>query len=160
VNESIEPTVVELPSSSGVSGEEFGQLLRDTHRALSKELANRIADFGITLGQWYFLRVLWEGDGLSQRELSSKVGLVEPTTAAAVSRLEKSGLVERRVESQDRRRRLVYLTRDGLALKDKLLPIAQEVNRTAANGFDGSLLERTRRLLKHLKSNLDSDLNV
>jgi hypothetical protein len=43
-----------------------GYLVRDAHRAFQRLLERRIAVYGVTRGQWYFLRVLWTADGLSQ----------------------------------------------------------------------------------------------
>src|SRR5262245_43196205 len=78
--------------------ESAGYLVRDAHRAFQKLLEKRIAASGIARGQWYFLRVLWIEDGLSQRELSTRVGMMEPTTVIALRRMEKAGL-RRRVGS-------------------------------------------------------------
>ena len=51
-------------------GGSLGYLVRDANRAFQRLLERRISPHGVTRGQWYFLRVLWEEDGLSQRELS------------------------------------------------------------------------------------------
>ena len=64
--------------------ESSGYLVRDAHRAFQRLLEKRIAEYAVTRGQWYFLRVLWSEDGLSQRELSARVGTMEPTTAVAL----------------------------------------------------------------------------
>jgi hypothetical protein len=49
--------------------ESAGYLVRDAHRAFQHMLEKRVAPYGVTRGQWYFLRVLWTKDGVSQREL-------------------------------------------------------------------------------------------
>src|SRR3984885_9630384 len=72
-----------------------GYLVRDAHRAFQRLLERRIGPFGVSRGQWYFLRVLWITDGLSQRELSARVGMMEPTTVIALRSMEKSGLIRR-----------------------------------------------------------------
>jgi len=54
------------PAGYGNGGLGIAQLLRDTQRALSRLLASRIADYGVSIGQWYFLRALWDEDGLTQ----------------------------------------------------------------------------------------------
>src|SRR6266511_889072 len=64
--------------------ESSGYLVRDAHRAFQRLLERRIAAYGVTRGQWYFLRVLWNEDGLTQRELSARVGMMEPTTVIAL----------------------------------------------------------------------------
>lgn len=56
----------------------LGYLVRDTHRAFIRALHARIIGHGITKGQWFFLRALWEEEGLTQRELSQRVGMMEP----------------------------------------------------------------------------------
>ena len=61
----------------------IGFLVRDTHRAFSRVLGAAIADAGVTIGMWFFLRALWEEDGLTQRELSRRIGMTEPTTVSA-----------------------------------------------------------------------------
>ena len=58
-------------------GGSLGYLVRDANRAFQRLLERRISPHGVTRGQWYFLRVLWEEDGLSQRELSARVGMME-----------------------------------------------------------------------------------
>ena len=55
-----------------------GFLLWDANRAMCREFAERMAPHGVTLGLWPYLRALWEGDGLTQRELSERAGLQEP----------------------------------------------------------------------------------
>lgn len=132
----------------------LGFLVRDAHRAFSKQLGARIADDGVTIGMWYFLRVLWEEDGLSQRELSRRIGMMEPTTVSAIDTMEKRGFVTRRVDQRDKRRRLVQLTPKGRKLKQKLLPLAYDVNLVAAEGFGPEEIEVLQGLLSRLKQNM------
>src|ERR1051325_6588134 len=99
-----------------------GYLIRDAHRAFQHELEKRIARYGVTRGQWYFLRVLWVEDGLTQRELSERVGMMEPTTVMALRGMEKAGLVVRERSRRDRRKALVWLTPKAKRLRSRLLP--------------------------------------
>jgi DNA-binding MarR family transcriptional regulator len=108
--------------------ESAGHLVRDIHRMQSRLLQRRIAKYGVKFGSWYYLRVLWSEDGLSQHELSDRVQFNDATTRAAVDRMENEGLVERRSHPEDRRKSCIYLTKRGRELKAKLLPIAVELN--------------------------------
>src|SRR5437867_6017441 len=114
--------------------ESAGYLVRDAHRAFQKLLEKRIAAYGISRGQWYFLRVLWEEDGLSQRELSARVGMMEPTTVIALRGMEKAGLIRRVRGVDDKRVTRVHLTPKARRLRDRLLQISQGVNDQAAEG--------------------------
>src|SRR5215470_14389547 len=100
--------------------ESAGYLVRDAHRAFQRLLEKRIMGHGITRGQWYFLRVLWSEDGLSQRELSSRVGMMEPTTVIALRSMERAGLIRRSRSVEDRRVTRVRLTAKAKRLRNEL----------------------------------------
>src|SRR5688572_18209576 len=108
--------------------ESDGYLVRDAHRAFQRLLERRIAPHGVTRGQWYFLRVLWTQDGLSQRELSARVGMMEPTTVIALRSMQKAGLIRRVRGIDDRRVTRVHLTAKARRLRERLLRISQGVN--------------------------------
>jgi DNA-binding MarR family transcriptional regulator len=115
--------------------ESVGYQIRATHRLLQRFLQVKIEPHGITLGMWYFLRALWHEDGLTQRELSNRVGTMEPTTLSAILIMEKRGLVRRVRNADDRRKWHIHLTPKGRALKAKLLPLAREVVDTAVQNL-------------------------
>ena len=135
----------------------IGYLLRDTYRAFSKVLQTRISAHGVTIGQWYFLRVLWEEDGLTQRELSQRVGMMEPTTVTALNGMEKRGYVKRVRNATDRRKVNIFLTEKGRALRSRLLPHAADVNRIASKNVTLQDIERIRTVLNTMKENLDRE---
>ncbi len=132
-----------------------GYLVRDAHRAFQKVLERRIARFGVTRGQWYFLRVLWQQDGISQRELSARVGMMEPTTVIALRGMEKAGLISRARVKEDRRTARVFLTPRGRRLKAQLLPVAREITRRAERGLAAAELADFRRTIARMTANLD-----
>ena len=135
--------------------ESAGYLVRDAHRAFQKLLEKRIADYGITRGQWYFLRVLWIEDGLSQRELSSRVGMMEPTTVIALRGMEKSGLIRRRRSTDDKRRSHVWLTAKAQRMRRGLLALARGITEEAEAGISRGDLLRFRRVIARMTANLD-----
>src|SRR5262245_12085990 len=74
--------------------ESMGYLVRRTFRAFTRTLELRLAEYEISISMWFFLRLLWEQDGLTQREISEELGLTPPTTVSAIDALEKRGYVE------------------------------------------------------------------
>lgn len=136
-------------------GGSIGYLIRDANRAFQRLLERRIAPHGVTRGQWYFLRVLWEEDGLSQRELSVRVGMMEPTTVIALRGLEKTGLVRRVRAADDRRVTRVHLTTKARRLRERLLQISQGVNDQGTEGIDRGELALFRRTVARMTQNLD-----
>lgn len=133
----------------------LGYLLRDTYRAFTKILQARISAHGVTIGQWYFLRALWDEDGLTQRELSQRVGMMEPTTVTALNGMERKGYVKRVRNTEDKRKVNIYLTDKGRALRNVLLPHAVDVNIRAVAGVPAEDVEAVRRTLNAMKRNLE-----
>jgi DNA-binding MarR family transcriptional regulator len=117
-----------------VPDDRFAHLVKDTTRALVRALQRRLAPFDVPFGHWAFLRILWESDGLTQRELSREAGVMEPTTFGALKAMEMRGYIARRQLAGNRRKIHIFLTRKGRALKNKLVPLAEEVNRIAVRG--------------------------
>ena len=83
----------------------IGYLSRINFRAFSAELEKLISKYGVTTGQWRFLRVLWEEDDITQRELSDRVGIKEATTVRALNGLADAGLVVRSRSTSDKRKK-------------------------------------------------------
>jgi DNA-binding MarR family transcriptional regulator len=136
-------------------GGSLGYLVRDANRAFQRLLERRIAPHGVTRGQWYFLRVLWEEEELSQRELSARVGMMEPTTVIALRGMEKAGLVRRTRSANDKRITRVHLTPKARRLRDRLLQLSQGVNDQGAEGIDAAELAQFRRVVARMTENLD-----
>jgi len=132
-----------------------GYLVRDAHRAFQRLLERRIAPYGVSRGQWYFLRVLWNADGLSQRELSARVGMMEPTTVIALRSMEGSGLIRRVRGDDDRRKVRVFLTAKAKRLRNELLGVARGITAEAEQGIGARELASFRRVVTRMTANLD-----
>jgi DNA-binding MarR family transcriptional regulator len=135
--------------------ESSGFLVRDANRAFQRLLEKRIAPYGVARGQWYFLRVLWNEDGLSQRELSARVGTMEPTTVIALRTMEKSGLIRRVRSTDDRRRSHVWLTPKAQRLRTELLTLARSITDAAEAGVTPDELAMFRTVIARMTANLD-----
>jgi len=134
-----------------------GYLVRQTHKAFVKSLERRLRDHDISISSWFFLRILWEQDGLTQKELGDQLNLTQPTTVSAMDTLERSGLIVRKQDERDRRKRNVKLTRKGRSLKEKLLPFADEVNSVACKDLTKSEHEKLFTILGKIQKSLEQD---
>jgi MarR family transcriptional regulator, organic hydroperoxide resistance regulator len=128
--------------------------VREAARALTRDLTARLATQGVSFGHWTFLRILWQNDGLTQRALSERAGVMEPTTAAALKAMEGLGYVERRQLPENRKNVYVHLTPKGRALRAKLEPLAVAVNKLAVRNLDAGDVAACRRTLLAMLGNL------
>ena len=140
-----------------VPNDRFAHLVKDATRSFQRSLQMRLARHDVPFGHWTFLRALWERDGLTQKQLSDEVGVMEPTTLMAVRAMEARGWVERRQRAENRKNVHVYLTDAGRALKDVLVPLAEEVNASGAKGLTADEIAVARRVLLTMITNLAED---
>jgi DNA-binding MarR family transcriptional regulator len=140
-----------------VPDDRLAHLVKDATRALVRALQMRLAAHRVSFGHWTFLRILWEGDGLTQRELSEEAGVQQPTTFAALKAMQRLGYVTRRQRGDDRKKVYVFLTPKGRALKRALVPLAEEVNAVAARRIRPADIATVRTVLLTLIENLARD---
>lgn len=142
---------------SAVPNDRMAHLIKDATRVLLRSLQVRLARHEVQVGHWTFLRVLWEHDGLTQRELSVEAGVMEPTTLIALRSMEAFGYVTREHRPGNRKNLHVFLTQKGKDLKQALVPLAQEVNAVALNNISDADIAATRRTLVAMIGNLSQD---
>src|ERR1700694_3970178 len=140
-----------------VPNDRMAHLVKDATRALVRSLQTRLAKHEVSFGHWTFLRILWEQDGLTQRELSREAGVMEPTTFTALKAMESRGYIVRRQLAGNRRKVHIFLTASGRALKRTLVPLAETVNRVAVRGVTSADIAATRRTLMTMLVNLARD---
>ncbi|HUQ75757.1 MAG TPA: MarR family transcriptional regulator [Burkholderiales bacterium] len=141
-------------AEGSVVTDRLAHLTKEAWRAFVRELQGRLAEHDVSFGHWTFLRILWERDGLTQRELSDEAGVAEPSTNAAIKSMEELGYVTRKRLPDNRKNIYVRLTPKGRALRVKLVPIAQAVNRDAVRGVPARDVEAARRVLTTVTENL------
>lgn len=140
-----------------VPQDRLAHLIKDAMRGVSRALQMRLMEHDVSFGHWTFLRILWESDGLTQRQLSEEAGLMEPTTHSALRAMEELGYIVRKKLPNNRKNMHVYLTPKGHSLKEKLVPVAEEVNRIAVRGVTERDIMAARRTLLAIIENLAMD---
>ncbi|NVO58009.1 winged helix-turn-helix transcriptional regulator [Rhodobacteraceae bacterium B1Z28] len=115
-----------------------GYLVNHMARLFAKELQHCIAPLGIVVGQFPILLELWLKDGVSQKDLLSKIDVEQATLANTLSRMERDGLIMRTKNPADARAQLIWLTDKARALRDDAYDCAQNVNTQALRVLDES----------------------
>jgi len=152
-----EPQAILRHWREAVPDDRLAHLIKDATRSLVHALQMRLAAHGVPFGHWTFLRILWEAEGLTQRELSRQAGVMEPTTHAALNRMAELGYVARRQLPGNRKNVHIHLTPKGRALRTKLVPLAVEVNNVAVRGATREDIAAARRVLLAIIENLARD---
>lgn len=143
-----------------VPNDRLAHLVRDVSRAFTRSLTMRLERHGVPFGYWTFLRVLWETDGLIQKELSERAGVMQPTTFIALKSMEAQGYIMRKRLHHNKKNVYVYLSAKGRALKNKLVPLAVESNNVGVEGIAAADIKITRQTLLAMIENLARDEQI
>jgi DNA-binding MarR family transcriptional regulator len=140
--------------------ERMAHLIKDAFRCTSSALQRRLRAYGVPYGHWTFLRILWQTDGLTQRQLCKLAGVSEAAGVGALKGMEQSGWVLRKKLPENRKEVRVFLTSQGSALRPDIVDCAKEVNEIATEGVSAQDLAITRRTLLALIDNLEREASA
>jgi hypothetical protein len=154
-------TVTSLPGlrkwREAVPNDRMAHAVKDLLRMIQRAMQIRLAAHSVSIGHWVFLRILWEREGITQRELSELAGVSEPTTYSALLSMEKVGYITRHKLPSNMRNLSVCLTPEGRALKGVLVPLAEEVNAVAMGDLSAQEVAQFRQTLVRMIANLEAD---
>ena len=116
------------------SGFYISRIKQVNTRLLNKFLSKKnITAFNGEQGR--ILHVLWENDGISNRELSKKSGLAMSSLTTMLERMEEKKLLERRVDENDKRKILIFLTDYAKSLKSEYDEISDKMTEISFEGI-------------------------
>jgi MarR family transcriptional regulator for hemolysin len=133
-------------------GREVSAVAKDLTRAFSAELA----EAGGSLPVWLTLLALKQQPWRTQQELAAAVGIEGPTLTHHLDRMEKSGLIDRARDPEDRRAVRVEMTPAGDELFLTLAKAAQSFDARLRDGLTDKKLDEFRAVLRRLRENVAS----
>lgn len=138
----------------------LGYQVRRCHRRFDRLLNACLSRHDLKAGYWYYLRVLWLGDGVTQKYLSEMTNVTENTTVALINGMVRDGLVKRVRDLQDRRKQRIFLTERGRGLETELMHYARDINSVATVGIPDDDLAMCISVLTRMSQNLSAELTA
>lgn len=134
-----------IPGIDPLSAEVLGAMRRMMH--LNRQFVSRaMTPHGGHPGQQGCLRIIADEEGLSQRDLATKLHLARPTITTMLQRMEADGLVERWTDERDQRLTRIRLTEAGRRVAEE----TRESFRSYADATLGRLSDDDKRELVRL----------
>lgn len=133
--------------------DDVGFLLAKATQRWNELLAARFAAAGyadVRPSYGSVLLPLFEEDGLRMGELARRARLSKQTMTAMIRRLERDGLVERRLDSTDRRASLIFLTERSRGFEPVAASVLAELDRLVALRLDPARVAELKASLREL----------
>ena len=104
--------------------------------------------FGIGITDWRIMAMLASQAWISAGRICAATGLDKAAVSRSLRALERAGMIDIRADPADQRRQSVALTRQGVAMHDRIVALAVEREQHLLQGFSAG--ER-KRLLDYLR---------
>lgn len=127
-------------------GDRLGYLFKHAHADLAALHEQHLAPYGIDAGELAVLMLIQAREPESQQQVAQRLGIDRTTMVELIDALEDKGLVTRRTDTNDRRRKVLELTAKGRAT----LPRAVQASDQAEQQLLSKLDENERVLLRSL----------
>ena len=134
----------------------LGFLLHDVSRLLRRRFDGRARTIGLTRAQWSVLAHLSRYEGINQTALADILEIEPITLVHQLDRLEAAGWIERRLDPQDRRVRLLYLTDRGRPILERMHELGAETRAEAVAGLSAAEHDALIDTLLRIKANLST----
>lgn len=130
-------------------------------RLSSLFVGREMSRIGFGPGQFFLLSELYTEEGLSQDELSRRVGVDKSNTSRSLAKLERYELIRRENDSQNHRVKKIYLEPKAFEIKQKFNEIQRQWNAELLNGFSEkekkTLFSSLKKIINNAESVLYSD---
>ena len=129
-------------------------LLADASRLVRRDFDRRARKIGLTRAQWQVLSHVFFDEGIRQGALADRLEIEPITLVRLVDRLEKAGLLERRLDPSDRRVRTLHLTPAAVPLMKRIRALALETREVALAGVSARDRTMLIEILARIRANL------
>lgn len=123
-------------------------------REITKIYRPLLEPLGLTYTQYLVMIVLWEKDGISLKELGSKLRLDSGTLTPLLKKLENDGNIERTRDKRDERNLIIYLSEKGKELMKEAENVPNNIACSLPMDLDGivGLREQLKLILDQLEN--------
>ncbi len=122
---------------------------------LSSTVSSTIArvydkEFGLSIPEWRVIAILGRFPGLSAVEVAEQTFLDKVAVSRAVTKLLKSGRIDREFADADRRRSILNLSEKGREVHDGVAKLALDFEKNLLDGLDEAEIEKFDKVMDKL----------
>ena len=134
--------------------ESFWRLIGITGQAMRSYADQQLKRYDLTVEQLQVMKQADLYDGLAQHNLSSLTGKSPANMTRILDRLEKKNRIIRKLNPNDRRSILVFLTKEGESLKDEVINLFAGLRAELIQGIDNEKQQVAIEVLRAIRNNI------
>jgi len=140
----------ELEKSLNYLSRRFSKKFEDT-------LLNNFKDagIGVSIEKWIALAFVTHYGDMNQQQIGELLNLDKTAITRLIDFFEEDGCVNRKIDLDDKRNKLLKITERGESMYEMLSPIVSKTLDEAYRGISQEEIETTRSVLMRLFKNLD-----
>lgn len=138
------------------------EILRDIGviaRALDSISNIEFKEVDLTRGQYLYLVRICENPGIIQEKLAEMIKVDRTTTARAIKKLEKNGMIKKEQDQENRKIRHLYPTSKGKTVYPLIIRENEHSNQVALQGITEEEAQQLKTLLEKVNANVSDDWN-
>ncbi len=112
----------------------------------------------LTAEQYFLLNILENKEGLILQELAEIVDKDKSAVARHINSLEENHFIARSQDPQDKRRKILLMTKPGLKVLEKARKIDQDINDEITSQIPDQEIEKLENLISHIHKQTTSKL--
>lgn len=121
-------------------------------------LSKKLKKVGITYNTWLSLYFINSNYAISQNQLAKLVGITGPSMVKIIEGLSEEGLVSLGQDSDDHRKKLIFLTDKGTQKYNKILEIVIEFQESITKGVGQKELDIVADVFDKMSKNARNEL--
>lgn len=136
--------------------ESIGIRIRTASKSLEKALGEKLKqELDLTGSKWKVLAALAAQNGISQRQLADLIFVEGPTLVSILDKMEELDLVKRKLDPQDRRNNLIFMTKKSQTIVSKIADCILDLRKTITRNVSKKDLETTKKVLQKMTEDAD-----
>ena len=134
----------------------IGKLIKQLHIALENNFNKFSKKYKLTSSQMDILIFLLHNENkiVNQRDIENFLSLSNPTIAGTLLRLEKKGFIIRKISSQDKRYKEIYLTDKSIELKDIIFKYIRDNDNKMFSNMSEEEKENLKNIITKILNNI------
>jgi DNA-binding MarR family transcriptional regulator len=115
--------------------------------------------FGLSAAEWRIIVSLGQLAPISFNDLARNIGMDRAGVSRTIESLQKRGYIERHTDRADRRQSVLFLTKKGVAVHDKIAPLARAREKRLTSVLSKDDLAKLYKMLDTLQEEVDRMLD-